>query len=42
MRFANQNNNPDQGEVDEEVPNISQYVETRESIIAVYEHLMKT
>ena len=36
IKSANQNNDPDNGSFIEEVPNISQYVETRESIIAAY------
>ena len=42
LRSTYKSPNPDQGEDAEEVPNISQYVETRESIISAYEHLMKT
>jgi hypothetical protein len=42
LRSTYKSPNPDQGEESEEVPNISQYVETRESIISAYEHLMKT
>jgi hypothetical protein len=42
MRSVNQAPPPDQGINPEDVPNISQYVETRESIISAYEHLMKT
>jgi hypothetical protein len=42
MRSVNQAPLPDQGINPEDVPNISQYVETRESIILAYEHLMKT
>ena len=42
VRSANQSCDLGLDEIEEEVPNISQYVETRESIIAAYEHLMKT
>jgi hypothetical protein len=42
MKSVNQAPPPDQGINPEDVPNISQYVKTRESIILAYEHLMKT
>ena len=42
MKSVNQAPPHDQGVNPEDVPNISQYVETRESIISAYEHLMKT
>ena len=42
MRSVNQAPPPDQGINPDDVPNISQSVETRESIISAYEHLMKT